>query len=455
MQQRLTRIEALCLTILLLLIIGMSIIYFQTPPHGPIFICLTILILFSYIKKFPWKETEKGIIEGIRYGIIPIIIFILIGILISVWVASGTIPTLIAYGFKIISKDYFLITVFVLTAIVGTSIGSAFTTAATLGVAFIGIGGVFGFPLPLIAGAVISGAFFGDKMSPLSDTTNLASAVAKVDLFEHIRHMMWTTIPAFFITLIIYWILGARFEIEELSNMNGFLMDLQNNTFIHWVTLLPIVILFVLAFIRFSAIPTLLLGILSGIILIILFQPGISVSELFSIIQDGYKIDTGNEQLNSLLNRGGIQSMMWSVSLILLSLSMGGLLTKLGVIAKLLEMMESLLVTTGRLIATTTVSALSINVLLGEQYLSIILSGNVFSKKYDQLGVNRKNLSRSLEDGGTLINPLIPWGVSGVFLTSVLGVATLDYLPYAFFCLICPVISIVFGFAGIGLAKEK
>lgn len=455
MQYRLNRLEALCLTALLLFVIGVSIIYFQVPPHGPIFICLTILILFSYIKRYPWKETEKGMIEGIQYGIIPIIIFILIGILISVWVASGTIPTLIAYGFKFVSKDYFLITVFVMTAIVGTSIGSAFTTAATLGVAFIGIGGVFGFPLPLIAGAVISGAFFGDKMSPLSDTTNLSSAVAGVDLFEHIRHMMWTTIPAFMITLIIYGILGMKFKLSDLTNMDGFLIDLQNNTIIHWSTLIPIVLLFLLAILRFPAIPTILVGIISGIILVFLFQPDVSFANMYAIMLDGYKIDTGNEQLNSLLNRGGIQSMMGAVSLILLSLSMGGLLTKLGVIATLLEMMESLLVTTGRLIATTTLTALSINILLGEQYLSIILSGNVFQKKYDQLSVNRKNLSRSLEDGGTLINPLIPWGVSGVFLTSVLGVATLDYLPYAFFCLICPVISIVFGYTGIGLAKAK
>ncbi|MFT4416558.1 Na+/H+ antiporter NhaC [Fredinandcohnia humi] len=451
MQQRITKIEAVILTSLILFIIGVSIIQFQVTPHVPIFVCFGLLVCYGIIRRFSWRELEKGIIEGIQHGIIPLIIFILIGVLLSVWIASGTIPTLIAYGFSIVSREFFLITVFVLTAIVGTSIGSAFTTAATLGVAFIGIGTVFGYPLPLIAGAVVSGAFFGDKMSPLSDTTNLASAVAKVDLFEHIRHMMWTTIPAFIVTLIIYAIIGRDLTLSTGSSINTLLIDLQNHTVIHWITLVPMVIVFIAAIFRVPAIPTLLFGIASGLFFVFSFQPDMTIPKMFEIMMNGYKNDTGSNELDSLLNRGGIQSMMWSVSLILLSLAMGGLLTQLGIIQRLLEMVEGFIKNTVGLIGSTAMTAFSINVLLGEQYLSIILTGNVFLEKYEQLGLKRKNLSRTLEDAGTLINPLIPWGVSGVFLSGILGVTTVEYVPYAFFCLLCPLISIILAFSRRGI----
>lgn len=449
------KFEALILFISILFIIGISILKFEAAPQAPILFSIILLLGFGLAKKVPWSYMENGIKKMVETGLIPIFIFILIGGLIGILIASGTISTLIYFGFKLISAKYFLASVFIISAIVGTSIGSAFTTAATVGVAFLAIGEVLGFNLAIVAGAVVSGAFFGDKMSPLSDTTNLAATVGKVDLFVHIKNMMWTTIPAFLIALTFYFFLGGKHDEMSMEKINEFTATLSQVSTIHWATLIPIIIMIVLSIKKVPAILTLLTAILSGIIVLFIFEPQTTFSQLMSIIQDGYQIETKNEEINSLLNRGGIQSMMWSVSLILLTLAMGGLLATLGVIEQLMLAAGKFIQTTGKLIFSTALSAIGINVLVGEQYLSIILTGSAFSKKFENMNIATKNLSRVLEDAGTVINPLIPYGISGVFLTTVLGVDTLSYLPFAIFCWLCPILTVIYGFTGIGIFKHN
>ncbi len=446
-----SRTESLIVTTAILFLIGSFIIGLQAPPHIPILLGFMLLIGFSFWKRVSWDVVEKGMREGISPGIPSIFIFILVGVLISIWMASGTIPTMMVFGFTIVSQKFFLATVFVVCAIVGTSIGSAFTTAATVGLAFIGMGSALGYELPLIAGAIVSGAFFGDKMSPLSDTTNLAPAVSGVDMFEHIRNMLWTTVPAFIISFVLFIIFGHHTNGD--ANLHAFQSALEKHTTISWATLLPVALVLVLAIKRVPAIPTLLAGIVSGVVLILVFQPDTTVQSLVSIMQDGFKTDTGVKEIDSLLTRGGIQSMMWSVSLILLSLGMGGLLYEFGIIEQLVQAISQFVRTTGRLISSTALTAIGINILLGEQYLSIILTGRAFGESFDKLGLQRKNLSRVLEDAGTVVNPLIPWGVSGVFLSGVLGVPAMEYIPFTFFCLLCPIITMFFGFTGIGISK--
>ncbi|MBO9129773.1 Na+/H+ antiporter NhaC [Bacillus sp. 165] len=446
-----SKTESIIITTVILLLIGSFIIGLQAPPHIPILFGFMLLIGFAFWKRAPWTIVEKGIRDGISSGIPSIFIFILVGVLISIWMASGTIPTMMVFGFSMVSDKFFLATVFVVCTIVGTSIGSAFTTAATVGIAFIGIGTALGYDLPLIAGAIISGAFFGDKMSPLSDTTNLAPAVSGVDMFEHIRNMLWTTLPAFIISFILFLIFGH--ETNSSANFHEFQSALEKQTTISWVTLLPVAIVLILALKRVPAIPTLLAGIVSGIVLLFVFHPDTTMQSLVSIIQDGFKSDTGIKEIDRLLTRGGIQSMMWSVSLILLSLGMGGLLYEFGMIEQLIQAIAQLVRSTGKLICSTAFTAIGINILLGEQYLSIILTGRAFGESFDKLGLERKNLSRVLEDAGTVVNPLIPWSVSGIFLSGILGVSVMEYLPFTFFCLLCPVITMLLGFTGIGISK--
>ncbi|WP_158734950.1 Na+/H+ antiporter NhaC [Alteribacillus sp. YIM 98480] len=450
---RIGKIEAFAILLIILLIIGVSLIRFEAPPHIPIFVSIVLLICYSFLKKVSWKITEKGIVDGVTSGILPILIFILIGVLISIWISAGTIPTLIYYSFVLISTDFFLPSVFVATAIIGVCIGSSFTTASTIGVSFMALGGLLGMNPAMTAGAVVSGALLGDKMSPLSDTTNLASSVSKVDLFEHIRHMLWTTIPLFIITLALYFAIGSTSADADTTTIDALMNELYGYYPIHPLTLLPAVVIVFLAVRKISAIPSMIAGIISGIAVAIIMQPGYAIGDYMLFMQDGFTSQSGNEQLDEMLSRGGIQEMMWPVSLLLLTLSMGGLLSTLGIIDKVLEAISSFVKTTGRLVLSTALTGIGINISLGEQYMSVILTGEAFEQKYKQMGLARKNLSRVLENAGTLINPLIPYGVSGVFMASVLEVDVLQYLPYAFFCLLGPVIVAVYGFTGFSMVK--
>ncbi|AGE80002.1 TPA: Na+/H+ antiporter NhaC [Bacillus thuringiensis] len=448
-----SKIESVLLTIFIFFCIGFSVIKLEVSPHIPILFGIVLLLAFGFMKKIDWSTMEKGMISSISAGIPSIFIFLLVGVLISIWIAAGTIPTLMVYGFQLVSPKIFVPTVFVVCAIVGTSIGSAFTTAATVGLAFMGMGTALGYDPALIAGAIISGAFFGDKMSPLSDTTNLAPAVTGVDLFEHIRNMLWTTVPAFIIAFIAFFILGSGSGGNV--DFSAFINTLEKNATISIVTLIPILLLFLFAFKKVPAVPTLLAGIVVGIIILFIFKPSTSLADLIKIMQDGYVSKTGIKDIDSLLSRGGLQSMMMSIALIFLALCMGGLLQGMGIIAQLMNIISSFVKTSTRLIISTASTAIGVNFLLGEQYLSIVLTGQAFANKYDEVGLERRNLSRVLEDAGTVINPLVPWGVSGVFLTNVLSVPTFDYLPYAIFCLACPVVTIIVGFTGFGLSWKK
>ncbi len=447
--------EAVVVMLSIVTIIGVSLVSFNAEPHIPIFLVLLLLIGYGKLKKQEWSTIEAGIVKGVKSGIIPIIIFLLIGILIAVWMKSGTIPTLIVYGSQIISLEYFLVSVFIFTAIVGISIGSAFTTASTIGIAFMAIGAALDYNLAMVAGAIISGAFFGDKMSPLSDTTNLASSVCKIDLFEHIRHMLWTTIPAFAISAILFFIIGSGTGEANTQNVQAWVTALTESSFVHPIALAPMVVILFLAVRKTSAIPTMIIGILTGIAVYIVMQPGqFNIAEWMTLMQHGSDVATGNAQVDRILGRGGIQSKMWAVSLLLLALSMGGVLSELKIIDKLMSAIRAIVETRGKVVLSTVLSAIGINVSIGEQYMSLVITGEAYEKRYREMGLRGKHLSKALESGGTVINPLIPYGISGVFMASVLEVPVLAYLPFAFFCLLCPIITIIYGFTGISMKKD-
>ena len=446
--------EAFALIVIIFLLISVSIIRFESVPHIPIL--LSILLLFGYglLKKVSYRTLEKGLVEGAGAGMSAVFLFFFIGILISSWMISGTIPTLIFTGFTLISMTFFYAIVFIVTSLIGLSIGSSLTTVATIGVAFIGMATAMDLSLAITAGAIVSGAFFGDKMSPLSDTTNLASTIVGVDLFEHIRNMGWTTIPAFGITLILFALLSPETAGASVQDVTLFKEGLKTTGMIHWYTIIPLAVLIISTLMKIPALMTLALSSISAIFISFLLKSS-TAYEIFSVLFSGYVSTTGIEEIDALLSRGGMESMMFTVALVLLALSMGGLLFTLGIVQCLLATIESLLKKVSSVIVASALTAIGINVLIGEQYLSILLTGQAFKEPYDKVGLAGKNLSRVMEDAGTVVNPLVPWSVCGIFITGVIGVSTLDYLPFAFFCLLSPLLTVLFGFTGKTLTYKQ
>lgn len=445
-------LEASFITILIIAIMAYSIGYLKATPHIPIFLVIAILLAYGLLKKVPFRDLEGGMIAGASAGLGAVFIFFFIGILISSWIMGGTIPTLIYYGFLTVSPNFFFAIVFLICSIVGISIGSSLTTVATVGVAFMGIAGAMDISLTITAGAIVSGAFFGDKMSPLSDTTNLASGTVGVDLFEHIKNMGWTTIPAFLISFVLYAIIsptGAATSFETVEQFKG---GLLSTGLIHWYTLLPIVVLVIMTFYKAPAVITLAVVSIIGVGLGSLLDP-VPASDVFKILFDGYVSQTGNKEVDVLLTRGGMNSMLFTIALVLLALTMGGLLFTLGIIQSILAKVESLFKSAGSVITGAAITGIGVNTLIGEQYLSILLTGEAFKAQFAKVGLAPKNLSRVMEDAGTVVNPLVPWSVCGIFITSVLGISTLDYLPFTFFCLLGPILTILFGWSGKTLTK--
>nr|WP_277623014.1 Na+/H+ antiporter NhaC family protein [Lactiplantibacillus plantarum] len=421
-------------------------------PQVPVLLAMGVVTAWAMLRGFPWSAVNAGIKEGIDKGIVPIFIFILIGAMISTWIAAGTIPTLMVIGFKIINIQWFLPSVFIVCTLVGAAVGSAFTVTSTVGIAFFGMGVTMNLNPALVAGAIISGGIFGDKLSPLSETNNLALAVVDTDLFTHIKHILWSTLPAGLISLGLFAMLGHSNTETSLAKINQTVAVLNGHFSISALALLPIVLVFICAGFKMPAIPTMLLNIFISAGLILFEQPELSLAKLTAIINTGFVSKTGNTSVDTLLSRGGIVSMMSMVALIVVTLSLGGLLVKFGLINQIMTPVAKHLNSDGKLVLAGVLTCIGVNVFVGEQFLSIILPGRAFRQAFNDGGLSGNALGRVLEDGGTVINYLVPWGVGGVFLTTTLGVPTVQYLPFVFFSLLCPVISVISGFTGVGMA---
>ncbi len=454
MKKKVSFTESLIILAVLLIILGLAVIKFGLSPEVPVLFTVLLLTFWAKFRGFSWQEIQDGIKEGIGVAIIPIFIFILIGALIGLWIQAGIIPSIMVLGFKLINGSFFIPSVFVVCSIVGIAIGSGFTTISTVGIALFGIGASMNANPALVAGAIISGAVFGDKMSPLSDSTNLSSAVAESELFAHIKNMMWSTIPAFFISLILFWILGNSGQMD-LTKIEKTSQILQSHFTISWWAIVPIILMLLCAWKKVPAIPTLFINITATVIMIFIENPSYSVKSLDNLIMNGFVAKTADSSVNALLTRGGISSMMGTVALIISTLSLGGMLMKFEIIQSAMEPLVKHLKKPGRLITVTILSGICINLFVGEQYLSVILPGRAFKPAYDKIGLSPLALSRVLEDGGSVINYLIPWGVAGSFAASTLGVPVLAFIPFTFFSLLSPVFSILSGITGIGLKWKK
>lgn len=447
--------EAVTILVVMLIILGMAVIKFGLSPQIPVLFTIALLIFWARLRGASWEDVHQGITEGISTAIIPIFIFILIGALIAVWIRAGIIPAIMVVGFKLISSQFFVPSTFIVCSLVGLSIGSGFTTISTIGIALFGMAMAMNINPALIAGAIISGAVFGDKMSPLSDSTNLASAIAGSDLFEHIKNMMWSTIPSFIVSLILFWVFGSAGSQVNAGKIAQTTAVLTHHFSITWWALLPILLMFICAWKHIPAIPTLFINILVTVIMIFCQDPHESLKSLTNLISEGFVAHTSDASVNALLSRGGITSMMATVSLIIVTLSLGGILMKFNVVQAAMAPLVKHLRKPGPLVTTTILSGIGINLFVGEQYLSVILPGKAFKPAFTRIGLAPLALSRVLEDGGSVINYLIPWGVAGSFAASTLGVPVLHFLPFVFFSLFSPVFSILSGFTGIGLKWAK
>ncbi len=409
-----------------------------------------------------WKEIEKKMLESVASGMLAILILLVVGALIGTWIAGGIISTLIYYGLMIMSPKIFLFAVCFVCSITSLATGSSWTTAGTMGIACIGIGAGLGFPPALTAGAIISGAYFGDKMSPLSDTTNLAPAMSGSVLFDHIRHMIFTTGPSWLIALVLYLVIGFMYasnNTTDLGSVQGIMTALAENTKINLLLLLPPILVILMVVYKIPALPGLIGGVVLGM-LAGLYQ-GVDLATCFDAAQYGFVSETGNEVIDNLLSRGGLQNMLWAASLSLIALNLAGAMEASRSLEVLIEALLKQIRGIGGLVVSTLIACITVNFVLGDQYLSIIIPGRMFKPAYERIGLEPKNLSRTLEDAGTLTSPLVPWNACGVFMWATLGVHPLAYAPYAFVNIINPFVSALYGFTGWTItfksaeAKEK
>lgn len=416
-----------------------------------------------------WKEIERGIVHGIGLSMGAILILLVVGSVIGTWILAGVVPTMIYYGLLILKPAIFYAAACVICAMVALATGSSWTTAGTVGVALVGIATAQDLHLGLAAGAIISGAYFGDKMSPLSDTTNLAPAVAGTDLFTHIKHMAWTTLPSLTIALILYVLVGLTMPAPtSTAELGTILAQLRGNFAIGPHLLIPAVLVILMVVKRVPAFPALLIGALTGCVFAAIFQqdalrkfvgdPALptwlaAVKGSWMALASGFKLESGNAALDELLSRGGMGSMLNTVWLILTAMMFGGVMEVTGLLQKVAAAILGVVRGTGSLIAATLATAIGTNIVASDQYMAIVLPGRMYRAEFRRRGLHPKNLSRTLEDAGTMTSPLIPWNTCGAFMATTLGVATVAYAPFAFLNLLNPIVAAAYGFTGFTIER--
>jgi NhaC family Na+:H+ antiporter len=442
--------------IFLVVALSVTIGVFKLSPHIPLIAAAAVAACVAVIHKHPWKEIQDGMVHGITLAMSAILILMIVGTMIGTWILGGVVPSMIFYGLKVLSPGIFLIATLIICSIVSLGTGSSWSTAGTVGVALVGVGQGLGIPVTMVAGAIISGAYFGDKMSPLSDTTNLAPAVAGTDLFSHIRHMVYTTAPGYVLSIILYGLIGMRFSggVLEAGKVETILSTLKSNFLVHPILLLPPLLVIVMVVRKVPPLPALLGGTLLGGIFAMVTQSS-SLAEVISAAHSGFVSQTGVEMVDDLLTRGGLQSMMDTVALIICALSFGGIMEKTGMLEVLAQAFLKRVRRTGSLVTTTIFSSIGMNAIASDQYMAIVIPGRMYKNAFDSQGLHPKNLSRCLEDAGTLTSPLIPWNSCGAFMHATLGVNPLLYLPYAFLNLSNPLVSIFYGYTGITMEKAE
>jgi len=451
--------DALWPVLFLVISLYFSLRFFgEDSSYGPnqiaLLLAACVALLVGVKNGHSWISLERGVYKGMSIIFAPCFILLAVGIMIAAWITGGVVPSMIYFGLKLMNPGIFYAATCLICAIVSLSIGSSWTTAASIGVAMIGTAVGLGLSPAICAGAIISGAYFGDKMSPLSDTTNLAPAVAGVDLFSHIRHMAWTGVPSLFISLVIFTLIGLSAETAPAgTDLDVTLATLEANYTIGWYLMLPLVALFILAWNKVPPLPAILLAALMGVVCALAFQDTIQAEEgslalfasLWEILFAGYTADTGDAILDDLLSGGGAANMLNTIWLIMCAVFFGGTMEETGLLSKLLREVLKRARSSAAIITSTILTCIGTNIIAGDQFISIVLPGRMYKVAFRQLGLAPVNLSRAIEDSATVTSALIPWNTCGAFMAASLGVPTLVYLPFCFFNLSMPVISALYG----------
>lgn len=432
-----------------------AVVVLEVDPHVPLIIGTATAAIVAVIAGYQWQDLEQFMYRGIRLALPAVIILLLVGLVIGSWIGGGVVATMIYYGLLIINPTYFLVTILLICSLVSIVIGSSWSTMATVGVAGMGIGMSMGINPAMIAGAVVSGAYFGDKMSPLSDTTNLAAGLTHTDLFDHIKHMMWTTIPGLIIAIVAFFFIGinvTKNQSIDAENVEAMLTSMNENFVISpWLFLVPVAVI-VLIFFKMPAAPALLVGAFLGFICHIFVQGG-AFSAAVDTLTNGFVIDSGNAAVDQLFNRGGLMDMMYTVSLTIVAMTFAGIMEYSGMLQSLMNVILKVAKGTFGIITTTLFSAFFTNVTCAEQYISIVVPSRMFLRSFVEKNLDPRNLSRTLEDGGTLTSVFVPWSTCGVFILGTLGVSAWEYAPYAILNFSVPVIAMILAATGIGIKK--
>lgn len=444
---------------LVVMIIMLLLLYYEImvsnsgEAHMALLVSAIVAALVAVANGWKWKVLEQGILAAINRSMQAILILMVVGSMIGSWIAGGVVPAMIYYGLMLLSPGIFLFAGCILCCIVALATGSSWTTAGTIGVALIGVGMGLGINPAMTAGAIISGAYFGDKMSPLSDTTNMAPAVAGSTLFEHIRHMIWTTTPSLIIALIVFIFLGMGHSGESVD-MSGVTMIMDGMKAEFWISpilLIPPIFVIVMVALRAPALPALIGGIALGVVF--MGVQGVSPLDFGTVLNYGYESSSEIPEIYDLLTRGGMQGMMWTISLVMCAMTFGGIMDASEQLRTLSEMLLKVAKGTGSLVLITNLSCIFYNIVACDQYLAILLPGRMYKEAFEDRRLKNKNLSRCLEDAGTMTSSLVPWNSCGATMSTFLGVPTFTYLPYAILNLVNPLVSIFYGFTGISMEK--
>lgn len=455
--------------IFLIILLSINVIVFKDESsYGPnqlaLFIAAMLTAFIGVFKlKLRYGEIEKKAIASISVSLHAILILLTVGLLISLWILSGVVPAMIYYGVELINPHFFLPVSVIICSIVSMATGSSWSTVGTIGIALIGIGQALGIPDGMVAGAIVSGSYFGDKLSPLSDTTNLAPAMAGTELFKHINHMLYTTVPSISLTILIFLGIGFFYQgegnnPEAIINLKRTLENYYNIT--PWLFTLPLFVFFLVKR-KVPALPALFTGALLGILCAVVFQMdllvklgdgNLGVQNFYKVITEtafsGFKSNTENAIVDKLLSRGGMSSMLNTVWLILMAMIFGGMMEVTGMLNSLAQGILKCVSGVTSLVASTIGTSIFLNVTTSDQYISIVVTGRMFKNSYKDYNLDPRNLSRAVEDGATVTSVLVPWNTCGAYFSSVMGVATLTYLPFAFFNILSPLMSIVIAASG-------
>lgn len=439
--------EVLFVLVGFVLIMFLFVVQFGIPIQLALLTIWFMIMLVGLRIGYTYLEMQQGILKGITDGLEAVLILISVGALIGTWIAGGIVPTIIYYGLSIINPNIFLLTTFIICAITSIATGTSFGSAGTAGIAMMGIGISFGFPVPLVAGAVISGCYVGDKLSPLSDTTVMTASLSKVNLIEHIKSMLYVSTPAFLIAGTLFLITGFFFHDSSgsVGQAEETMVSLNNFFNIDWYMLIPAVMVIILLALKNPSIPVILFGALLGSIWAFLFQD-VALLDAVNSLYSGNAIESGVAFIDNLLNRGGIVFMLDVIVLILFALGVGGLMEKIGILRVICIKMLTWANDVGKTTLTTILAGFFGNFFGGAAYVSLITASKITEENYDRLNIDRRVLSRNTEAGGTVTTPMVPWSDGGVFMAATLGVSTMAYLPFLWFNFLVVAISIMYGF---------